>query len=174
MGTGIMVCGLNGCGKSTLGRALAKELDFNFIDNECLFFSRKSETEPYINPKSRDEAIKLLMDEVHKHSDFVFAAVKGDYGKEILPLYDYIIEINVPKDIRLQRVRDRSYQKFGNRMLVGGDLYESEERFFNFVESRPDNYVEKWVRTLNCPVIKVDGTKSIEYNIAFILKQIHK
>lgn len=174
MGTGIMVCGLNGCGKSTLGRALAKKLDFTFIDNEYLFFSRASETEPYINPKSRDEAIELLMDEVHKHSNFVFAAVKGDYGKEILPLYDYIIEINVPKDIRLQRVRNRSYQKFGNRMLVGGDLHESEERFFDFVESRPDDYVEKWVKTLNCPVIKVDGTKSVGDNIAFILKQLHK
>ncbi len=31
----------------------------------------------------------------------------------------------VPRDIRLQRVKDRSFRKFGNRMLSGGDLFES-------------------------------------------------
>ena len=31
MGTGIIVCGLNGTGKSTLGKALAEELGHHFI-----------------------------------------------------------------------------------------------------------------------------------------------
>ena len=38
MARGIQVCGLNGCGKSTLGRALAQKIGFHFIDNEELFF----------------------------------------------------------------------------------------------------------------------------------------
>ena len=33
MGIGIQICGLNGCGKSTLGRALAEKIGFHFIDN---------------------------------------------------------------------------------------------------------------------------------------------
>lgn len=171
-GTGIIVCGLNGSGKSTLGKALSNALAFHFIDNENLFFTRSSNNEPYANPRTHDEATKILMDEVHKHSDFVFAAVKGDYGEEILNLYDYVILIEVPKKIRLQRIRNRSYLKFAERMLVGGDLYEQEERFFSFVESRPEDCVEKWVKVVNCPIIRVDGTKSVEENIDFIIKTI--
>lgn len=53
--------------------------------------------------------------------------------------------IDVPKDIRIERVKNRSFQKFGNRMLSGGDLYEQEERFFELVKSRAENTVEKWV-----------------------------
>lgn len=172
MGMGICVCGLNGCGKSTVGRALAKKIGFHFIDNENLYFSRTAENEPYENPKTREEAEGLLMDEVSEHGNFVFAAVKGDYGKEIIPLYNYVVLIEVPRENRLQRVRNRSFQKFGNRMLAGGDLHEREQAFFRMVEARPENYVENWVQSLDCPVIKVDGTKPVDETVAFILKQI--
>lgn len=44
MGIGIIVCGLNGTGKSTLGKALVEKLNFHFIDNENLYFPK---TDPY-------------------------------------------------------------------------------------------------------------------------------
>ena len=106
------MCGLNGCGKSTLGRALAQKIGFHFIDNEELFFTRNTADEPYQNPRSRAEVEKLLMEEVRKHGDFVLAAVRGDYGKEILPLYRYTVLMEVPKEIRMERIRNRSFQKF--------------------------------------------------------------
>lgn len=165
MARGIQVCGLNGCGKSTLGRALAQKIGFHFIDNEELFFTRNAADEPYQNPRSRAEVEKLLMEEVRKHGDFVLAAVRGDYGKEILPLYRYAVLIEVPKEIRLRRVRDRSFQKFGGRMKPGGDLYESEEVFFQTVAARPEDYAESWARTLSCPVVVVDGTRPVEENV---------
>ena len=73
MGIGIQICGLNGCGKSTLGKALAEKIGFHFIDNENLYFSRTNTDEPYTNAKSRIEVERLLMDEVSIHPDFVFS-----------------------------------------------------------------------------------------------------
>ena len=37
---GILICGLNGTGKSTLGRMLADRMGYEFIDNEDLFFPK--------------------------------------------------------------------------------------------------------------------------------------
>ena len=172
MGIGIQICGLNGCGKSTLGRALAEKIGFHFIDNENLYFSRTNTDEPYMNPKSRTDVERLLMDEVSKHPDFVFSAVKGDYGKDIIPMYNYVVVIEVPREIRLQRVRNRSFQKFGNRMLIGGDLHDQEEAFFQMVESRRDDYIEDWLQTVKCPIIRVDGTKPIDENVKHIIHEI--
>lgn len=59
-------------------------------------------------------------------------------------------------------------------MLLGGDLYEQEERFFDFVKSRPENTVEEWAQSLKCPILRIDGTKPIEENADFIMKQIKK
>ena len=174
MGIGIQICGLNGCGKSTLGRALAKRIGFHFIDNEDLYFSRANANEPYMNPKSRTDVERLLMEEVRKHPDFVFAAVKGDYGKEIIPMYNYVVVLEVPKEIRSQRVRNRSFQKFGSRMFIGGDLYKQEEAFFQMVDSRQDDYIENWLQKVMCPIIKVDGTKPTEDNVNYIIRAIDK
>ena len=166
------MCGLNGCGKSTLGRALAQKIGFHFIDNEELFFTRNAADEPYQNPRSRAEVEKLLMEEVRKHGDFVLAAVRGDYGKEILPLYRYTVLMEVPKEIRMERIRNRSFQKFGRRMREGGELYEQEEAFFRTAASRPEDYAAAWTRTLDCPVLSVDGTRPVDENVEWIVRQM--
>ncbi len=172
MGIGIIVCGLNGSGKSTLGKALAEKLDFHFIDNEDLYFPKTTPNYIYSSPRTREEVEKLLFSEIKAHENFVFASVKGDYGEHIYPFFQYAVLIDVAKDIRIQRVRNRSFQKFGNRMLRGGDLYEQEEKFFELVKSRPENTVEEWIQSLKCPIIRIDGTKPIEENVAFIIEQL--
>ncbi len=172
MGTGIIVCGLNGAGKSTLGKALAEKLHFYFIDAEDLYFPKTNPKYIYDAPRTRDEVEKLLFNEIQAHENFVFSSVKGDYGETIIPFFQYAVQIDVPKDLRIQRVKNRSLQKFGNRMFIGGDCYEQEERFFQLVNAKPENLVEEWVRSLNCPVIRIDGTKAIEENINRIIEQI--
>lgn len=172
MGKGIVICGLNGTGKSTLGKALAERLHFYFIDNEDLYFPKTDPNYIYTAPRTREEVGKLLFSEVKAHENFVFASVKGDYGEAVYPFFQYAVLIEVPKDIRIERVKNRSFQKFGDRMLAGGDLYEQEERFFDLVKSRAEDTVEKWVQSLKCPIIRIDGTKPIEENIDLIVEQI--
>ena len=172
MGMGIIICGLNGSGKSTLGKALAEKLEFHFVDTEDLYYPKTNPDYVYSSPRTREEAEKILFNEIKAHENLVFASVKGDYGEHICPFFRCAVLIDVPKDIRMQRVRNRSFQKFGDRMLTGGDLYEQEEKFFEFAESRPENTVEEWIQSLKCPVIRVDGTKSIEENVDFIIEQL--
>jgi adenylate kinase family enzyme len=174
MGTGIIICGLNGVGKSTLGKALAEKLDFYFIDNEDLFFPKDNPDYLFASPRTRIEVEKLLFDEVKAHENFVLSAVKGNYGEDIIPLYQYAVLVEVPKKIRIQRVKDRSFQKFGERMLSGGDLFEKERKFFDIVEARPENYAEEWVQSLDCPVIRVDGTRTVEQNVDSIIESINQ
>jgi len=169
MGTGILLCGLNGTGKSTLGKALAEILGFYFIDNEDLYFPKTDPSYAYAAPRTRDEVESLLLQEIKTHENFVFASVKGDYGEHVRTRFDYAVLLAAPRNVRLERVRNRSFQKFGTRMLPGGDLYTQEERFFAFAASRAENTVEDWVQCLSCPVIRADGTKPLEENIRLIL-----
>lgn len=171
MGTGIIVCGLNGAGKSTLGKVLAERLHFYFIDNEDLYFPKTDPDYLYASPRTKNEVEKILLNEIKEHKNFVYASVKEDC-EVVYPFFQYAVLIDVPKDVRIKRVKNRSYEKFGQRMLAGGDLYEREERFFQAVEARKENTVKEWLQSLNCPVIQVDGTKSIEENVNDIIRKI--
>ena len=173
MGTGILLCGLNGVGKSTLGRALAQRLDYRFIDSEDLFFPKESPADPYGAQRSRAEAEALLMREVEAYPDFVFASVKGDCPA-LLPLIRWAVLLAVPRAERLRRVRERSSRRFGRRMLPGGDLYEREEEFLRFVEARPEDAVEEWLRSVRCPVIRADGTRPLAENVERIVENINQ
>lgn len=57
------------------------------------------------------------------HQNFILASVIRDYGEGLYSFFQYVILLDVPRDIRLQRVKERSFQKFGRRMLIGGDLF---------------------------------------------------
>lgn len=172
MKTGIIICGLNGAGKSTLGIVLADRLRYSFIDAEELYFSHTDSHNPYAFPRTRREAEILLEYKIRVCENFVLATVKGNDGSYAIPFLRYAVLIDVPKEIRLRRIKERSFQKFGNRIYPGGDLYEQEKHFFEFAESRNEDIVKKWVYTLSCPIIRIDGTNTVEENTDFIIKHM--
>ena len=166
---GILICGLNGTGKSTLGRMLADRMGYEFIDNEDLYFPKTDPLYMFSGPRSEEEVIQLLEERISENNRFIFASVRGNYGCRLIASLDRIILIEVPKQIRSQRVRDRSYQKFGNRVLPGGDLYDRENKWFSLTETRPETYVTDWLETINCPLIRIDGTLPVEENVDYLV-----
>ena len=165
---GVIICGMNGSGKSTLGRALAEQLRWRFIDNEDLYFPKADPAQPYAVERTQDEVERLLLEEVRRDDRFVFAAVRGNYGEAVLPYYKAAVLVEVPRDIRLQRVQDRSYARFGARMLPGGELYESEKRFYDLIAARPEDYAVRWLAAVDIPVLRVDGMRPVGENIPLI------
>ena len=173
---GLIICGMNGSGKSTLGRALAEQLGWRFIDNEDLYFPKADPAHPFAVERTQAEVEAILMEEVRRDEHFVFAAVRGNYGEAVLPYYKAAVLVEVPREIRLARVKARSYAKFGDRMLPGGDLYESEKRFYDLVAARPEDYASRWLEAVEIPVLRVDGTRPVGESITVItdwLRRVH-
>ena len=167
-GYGICVCGLNGSGKTTLAGALAKELGFKHMDIEDYYFVPTDI--PYSVSRSREEAEQLLLSDMQENPRFVFSAVDGNMGVK----YDLVIYLYAPLDVRMERVKKRAIDRFGDRILPGGDMYEQEQEFFDFVSKRDATSVEEWLQTVSCRVIWLDGTYDIVDNIGEIMKVINE
>ena len=162
MSGGIIVFGANGAGKTTLGRELARRLGFKYMDIEDYYFAPAAI--PYTRPRSRDEAIGLLLADIEKHGAFVLSAVTGDFGEEITALYDLAVYLTAPKEVRMRRIEQRGYECFGERVREGGDMCEQELKFCAWAAARDLSKIDQWADSLTCPVLRLDGAKDIAEN----------
>ncbi|MBQ8799256.1 MAG: AAA family ATPase [Lachnospiraceae bacterium] len=174
MGNKVIICGGNGAGKSTLGKRLAKELGWTFRDIEDYYFPEKDSENKYATGRTGEEVAELLVEDMKRHENLILASVRGNHSDEIVSMFTCAVVIEVPKEIRMERIRNRSYGQFGDRILPGGDLHEQQERFFSMVENRPEDYPTKWLEEVDIPVIYVDGTKTVEENVNRVAEKIVK
>ena len=103
----------------------------------------------------------MLLEDIKNNPCFVFSAVNGNMTPEINENYTLVVYLDVPLDVRMKRIRQRAIDKFGDRVLPGGDMYEQEEKFFAFAEKRTPEKIEDWLKTLSHKAIRLDGTKPI-------------
>lgn len=156
---GIIITGLNGCGKSTVCRILAEKLNYYSMDVEDYYFIDSDI--PYSEFHTHEQTKKFMLDDIVKHNDFVLATVNCDWGQEISSMCKLAVVLKAPLDIRMERIKKREYEKFGDRVLPGGDLYESQQKFHNKVLARGDEHIAKQMEFITCPVLKLDATLSI-------------
>lgn len=117
MCNGIIIFGLNGSGKSVLGKELSRILNYKHIDVEDYYFNESDI--PYSSPRPREEFLSLIMNDIKKYSNFVMSAVKIDFTDDIQSFIKLGVFIDAPYEIRMNRVRERSLDKFGDRVMEG-------------------------------------------------------
>lgn len=166
----ILICGLNGSGKTTLGKTLADELGFFFLNDEDYYFL-ESEI-PYTVSRSEEEAKAFILSKLKQYDSTVIVSVKGNLGADIVKRLDVVVYLSAPLDERLSRIKKREIEKYGNRVLEGGDMYKQQKAFHDFCASRTPEKILNFLETLSCKVIKIDGTKPISENISHIKMQL--
>ncbi len=166
---GIIIFGANGSGKTTLGRELANELGYKHMDIEDYYFLESKI--PYSISRSKDECIELMLLDIQKCGSFVISAVAGNLGDEITSYYKLAVFLSTPKEIRMERIKQREIDKFGNRVLMGGDMYERQQKFHKFAATRSLTHIDEWAKTLTCPVIRLDGTLNLSDIVKHVVKE---
>lgn len=173
MQQGILVFGANGCGKSTAGRKLAEKLGMGFLDAEDYAFVDSAV--PFAKARPREEYTALVQQEILKGDDFVLAAVKGDFGAQAISRYTCAFYLETDCATRMMRVRKRSFDRFGSRVLRGGDLYESEERFFQFAQNRSIEQITRWAEdNLKCPVVQIDTALPVDTVVRLMMEHFRR
>ena len=171
MYNGIAIIGLNGAGKSTLAHVLAKKLHYFEIDVEDYYFpaqrsSRINALEgktsadanfiPYLSPKAKSEVEFAIRKDINCYPQFVLSGVTLNWSESILSQIDIVFYLHVPLNERLQRIRSREAQRFGSRILPGGDMYDQHIEFLNKVENRSEQEITRSLENLSCPVVNVE------------------
>lgn len=160
MKKGIIICGLNGSGKTTTGRLVAEKLGIKRMDVEDYYFL-DSEI-PFSVSRTKDEVRELMWADIQLHKSYVLSSVGCDWGEKIENTCALAVFLTAPKETRMARIDHREIVRFGDRVLEGGDMYEQQKRFRQFVAGRSEEPYRAKVMQLNCPVLELDSTQPLE------------
>lgn len=180
MSRGIIIFGSAGSGKTTLGRMVADFLDFPYFDIDDYIW--RSDTEkPFTVMYSRDEKINNLMNDISKYEHFVMAGSMDSFNAPFVPLFDLAVHITAKVETRIERIQKRELERFGKRILKGGDMYEDHLKFLNAAaEYDSDNgspsmkVHSEWADSLPCKVLRLSGDDDLNYNLKIIVDEYNK
>ena len=179
MSTGIMIIGPSGSGKTTLGKAVAEKLGYPYLDVDDYIW-RQDTVEPYTQMYTREEKISRLSNDIEPYEHFVMAGSMSSFHYAFDDKFEMMVFLYVEPDIRVQRVHNRTIERFGERVLEGGDMYESHIKFLEenprYESDGSPNLSEQreWMKNMPCVKIELDGTKSIESNAKIIVENWNK
>lgn len=174
MPKGIMIIGPSGSGKTTLGIEVAKRMGLPFFDVDD-FIWRRDTPEPYTAMYSREEKISGLKNAIMPYENFVMAGSMSSFHEAFDQYFDLMVFLYVAPDIRVERIKERAVQRFGDRVAEGGDMYESNRKFIEYnrsyeTDGSPNLREQRaWMDSLSCRILELDGSDEIEKNAELII-----
>lgn len=147
----IHILGPSGSGTSTLGKLLAERLDLPFFDSDDFFWE---ETEvPYSEIRPVEKRKALIDRTMDTHDSWIISGASDGWGDRLLKTSDLIILLYTDREERIERLKRREENIFGNRILPGGDMHENHAAFIEWagkydtggMEVRSRARLENWV-----------------------------
>lgn len=174
MSSGIIIIGPSGSGKTTLGKIAAQKLGYPYFDVDDYIWKQNTDS-PYTQMYTQDEKISRLSNDIAPYEHFVMAGSMSSFHYAFDEMFEMMVLLYVSPDIRIERVHKRAIERFGERVLEGGDMYEAHMRFLNdnrrYEEDGSPNMREQkeWMENMSCVKIELDGAAELEKNAGIIV-----
>jgi adenylate kinase family enzyme len=164
----IHILGASGAGTSTLGRELARRFDLSLFDVDHFFWEPTDP--PYQHKRERAARQALLAEALVGADRWVLAGSLCGWGDGVIHLFDLVVFVVTASDVRLARLRERERRRFGDRVAPAGDMHEQHRAFMEWaaqydegsMQMRSRGLHEDWLARLTCPLLRVDGARSLE------------
>ncbi|MDD6036671.1 MAG: AAA family ATPase [Lachnospiraceae bacterium] len=175
----IHIYGASGSGTSTLGRKISEELGYKFMDTDDYYWLP---TNPqYTTKRSKEERLALMKKDISENDNVVISGSLVDWGDELIPLFTLVIRLVTDTKIRIERLKNREKQRFGNRIMPAGDMYANHIEFIEWareydtgsIDMRSKANHDEWQKLLLCKQIVLDGAEDLEENFKKVQAEIN-
>ena len=177
MATRIHVTGASGSGCTTLGRALAERLGWVHLDTDDYFWLPSDP--PFQTIREGAERRALLGADLEQHAAWTLTGSLSGWGDVFIPLFDLVVFLWIPPEVRLARLMEREVSRYGTAALApGGKMHETHVKFMDWAalydtadaSIRSKARHEQWLETLPCPVVRLEGAGTVEAHVGEVMR----
>lgn len=173
----IHIFGASGTGASTLGAALARSLPHTHLDGDDYFWIEK-----FSEAREPGERRVLLKEDLMEKEHTILSGAICGWGDELKHFFDFVVFLYVPQEVRLKRLAEREFARYGNAVLPGGNRYEQSHAFLNWaslydsagMEVRSQTLHEHWMSDLQCPILRIKGEHTTSERVAMVLNELSR
>lgn len=164
----IHIFGGSGSGTTTLGRAIQETYGFEHLDVDDYYWLLTKL--PFTEKRELQERQNLLRRDIDAAGNCIISGSLCGWGDIFIPDFSLAIYMITPTELRIERLQKREMERFGDRILEHGDMYENHMEFMEWARSydkagnnfRSFTLHEEWQKQISCPVIRMDGTLSMQ------------
>jgi len=173
----IHVFGASGSGTTTIAQRVSHLLGYPHFDADDYFWLPTKD--PFTVERPQNDCLRRLNEDLQSYEKWILSGSLTGWGDVFIPLFDLVVFVYVPQPIRLERLRQREYERYGDAILPGGNRHESCEDFLQWAaaydagtrngRSLPKH--EAWLEGLNCTVLRLVNDH-LEDSIRLVLDAI--
>jgi adenylate kinase family enzyme len=172
----IHVMGASGSGTTTLGHHLGARLAIPHLDTDDFFWMPTDP--PYTTLRPVSERLDLVQAEMSRSPQgWVLTGSALKWGTPLEPLYDLIVFLTIDPALRMERILSRERERYGARILPGGDMAETSRKFLDWAasydtagpEQRSRVAHEAWLLTQTAPILRLDSAAPVEELVKAVL-----
>ncbi|SES25623.1 Adenylate kinase [Gracilibacillus ureilyticus] len=172
----IHILGASGAGTTTLGASLSKVLPHRHLDTDDYFWINK-----FTKQRQAAERRTMLENDLSENENWLLSGAVCGWGDDLKNYFDLVIFLWIPQNIRMGRLKQREYERYGEEIFPGGSKYEQSKTFLEWaalydsagMEVRSRVLHEDWMAGLTCPILKIEGDYSVSERVDFVLDYLH-
>jgi adenylate kinase family enzyme len=158
----IHITGASGAGTTTLASALARARGCRHFDSDDYYWLPTDP--PYQHKRDIPERNAMLLADLRRTPACIESGSLVSWSEEITALFDRVVFLWIPEDLRLARLRDREQRELG---AIDDEFMEWAAGYEHFgPEKRSRAQHESWLARLNCPVLRLEGDMTTAEQLA--------
>lgn len=171
----IHIVGASGSGTTSLASAIAGKHGHRHLDTDDFFWAPTNP--PYREKRPHDQRLALLRQALLGSAPWVLSGSLCGWGDPLIPEFDLVVFLVVPRPVRLARLRAREIARYGPQVIAaGGELHQEHVEFLEWagrydtggVEIRSRALHEAWLAGLPGAVLRLEGDRSVGDQLARI------
>ena len=131
----IHIFGASGSGTTTISQKVCGHTGYSHFDADSYCGRPPPPPDPFTVTRGRGDYVALMDRDLNSSPHWVLSGSVTGWYDELVSVFDLIVFVYVPTDIRMERLRRREAERYGDAILPGNSRHQASAEFIEWASA---------------------------------------